>query len=237
MDDWAETMQGDAYLIAADGWVAETYRVIEKMKNGKEKDKGWACDLVPKPLIVARYFAKEQSAIDKLNSKTETLASEQTELEEEHGGEDDAFGSLDKINKANVAARIKEIKDDPDSKDELKILKQWQKLYDSVAKTKKQIKDAESELDKLAHDQYPQLTEDEIKTLVVEDKWMTTIAAEIQGEMDRISGSLAARVKELAERYDAPVTTLAARVSTLEAKVNEHLRKMGFEAELTGGKP
>jgi len=110
MDDWAETMQGDAYLIAADGWVAETYRVIEKMKNGKEKDKGWACDLVPKSLIVARYFAREQTAIDELNAKMETLASEQTELEEEHGGEDDAFGSLDKINKAGVAARIKEIK-------------------------------------------------------------------------------------------------------------------------------
>jgi type I restriction enzyme M protein len=48
MDYWAESMQDDAYLIATDGWVAETYRVIEKMKNGKEKDKGWACDLVPK---------------------------------------------------------------------------------------------------------------------------------------------------------------------------------------------
>lgn len=115
---------------------------------------------------------------------------------------------------------------------DLKILQQWQKLYDGVAKAKKQIKDAENELDGLAHDQYPQLTEDEIKTLVVEDKWMTTIAAQIQGEMDRISGSLATRVKELAERYDAPVTTLAARVGELEAKVNEHLRKMGFAKDL-----
>jgi type I restriction enzyme M protein len=239
MDYWAETMQDDAYLIAADGWVAQTYRVIEKMKNGKEKDKGWACDLVPKPLIVARYFSKEQAAIDKLSAKMESLASEQSELEEEHGGEDDAFGSLDKINNANVAARVKEISRSAlapgsDDDDELKVLKQWQKLYDTIAKTKKQIKDAETELDKLAHDKYPQLTEDEIKKLVVEDKWMTTIALEIQGEMDRISGSLAARVKELAERYDAPVTTLTSRVGELEAKVNEHLRKMGFTAELSG---
>ena len=64
MDYWAETMQDDCYLIAADGWKAETYRIIEKDKKGKEKDKGWACDLVPKPLIVARYFAAEQAAID-----------------------------------------------------------------------------------------------------------------------------------------------------------------------------
>ena len=62
MDYWTEIMQDDCYILAADGWKAETYRIIEKDKKGKEKDKGWACDLVPKPLIVARYFAKEQDS-------------------------------------------------------------------------------------------------------------------------------------------------------------------------------
>jgi type I restriction enzyme M protein len=67
MDYWAETMQDDVYLIAADGWKAETYRVIEKNKTtGKERDKGSACDLIPKALLVARFFAEEQAAIDKL---------------------------------------------------------------------------------------------------------------------------------------------------------------------------
>ena len=56
LDYWAETMQDDCYLIAADDWKAETYRIIEKDKKGKENDKGWACDLVPKNLIVAHYF-------------------------------------------------------------------------------------------------------------------------------------------------------------------------------------
>ena len=73
MDYWAETMQDDCYLIAADGWKAETYRIIEKDKKGKEKDKGWTCDLVPKALIVARYFAKEQEAIDKLAAELESV--------------------------------------------------------------------------------------------------------------------------------------------------------------------
>jgi hypothetical protein len=40
MDYWAETMQDNCYAIAADGWKAETYRIIEKDKKGKEKDKG-----------------------------------------------------------------------------------------------------------------------------------------------------------------------------------------------------
>jgi type I restriction enzyme M protein len=59
MDYWAETMQDDAYFIAADGWVARPARIVETDKRGKRKDKGWACDLIPRPLIVARYFAKE----------------------------------------------------------------------------------------------------------------------------------------------------------------------------------
>jgi type I restriction enzyme M protein len=52
MDYWAGTMQDDCYLIASDGWKAETSRIIEMDKKGKEKDKGWTCDLIPKPLIV-----------------------------------------------------------------------------------------------------------------------------------------------------------------------------------------
>ena len=110
MDYWAETMQDDCYLIAADGWKAETYRIIEKDKKGKEKDKGWTCDLIPKGLIVARYFAKEQAAIDQLTAELESVTAKLTELEEEHGGEDGAFSELDKVNKANVTARLKEIK-------------------------------------------------------------------------------------------------------------------------------
>src|SRR5207245_2021458 len=79
MDYWAETMQDDCYLIAADGWKAETYRVIEKDKKGKEKDKGWTCDLMPKALIVARYFAKEQAGIDQLAAELDGRRARLTE--------------------------------------------------------------------------------------------------------------------------------------------------------------
>ena len=130
MDYWAETMQDDCYLIAADGWKAETYRIIEKDKKGKEKDKGWTCDLVPKALIVARYFAKEQEAIDKLAAELESVTAKMAELEEEHGGEEGAFSELDKVNKANVTARLKEIKGDKEAKDEAAVLNEWLKLSD-----------------------------------------------------------------------------------------------------------
>ncbi len=71
MDYWAGTMQDDCYAIALDGWKAVPYRIIEKDKKGKEKDKGWSCDLVPKDLIVARYFGEDQKKIDEVCAKLE----------------------------------------------------------------------------------------------------------------------------------------------------------------------
>jgi type I restriction enzyme M protein len=128
MDYWAETMQDDCYLIAADGWKAETTRIIERDKKGKEKDKGWTCDLIPKAIIVARYFAKDQAALDQVATELEGVTARLTELEEEQSGEDGAFAELDKVNKANVTARLKEIKGDEDAKDETAVLNQWLKL-------------------------------------------------------------------------------------------------------------
>ena len=74
MDYWAETMQDDCYLIAADGWVARTTRILETDKKGKQKDKGWTCDLIPKPLIVARHFATEQAALEAQQAELEAAA-------------------------------------------------------------------------------------------------------------------------------------------------------------------
>ena len=229
MDYWAAIMQDDCYLIAADGWKAETTRIIEKDKKGKEKDKGWTCDLAPKPLIVARYFAKEQAAIATLEAELESLTAQMTELEEEHGGEDGLFSELDKVNKANVTARLKEIKGDKDARDEAAALNAWLKLANEEADRKKMLKDAEADLDAKAPAKYPKLTEAEVKTLVVEDKWMAALAAAIHGEMDRISQGLTLRVKELAERYETPLPQAVSKVAELEAKVNRHLERMGFK--------
>jgi len=228
MDYWAETLQDDCYLIALEGWKAVTYRIIETDKKGKEKDKGWTCDLVPKPLIVARYFAKEQAAIDKLAAEVESVSARLAELEEEHGGEEGAFAELDKVNKAYVGARLKEIKGDKQAKDEAAALNAWLKLAFDEAELKKRLKATESELDAKAYRHYPKLTEAEIKTLVVADKWLAALDADIHGEMDRVSQQLTQRVKELAERYEIPLPQMTDRVANLEQRVSAHLQKMGF---------
>ncbi|MGB8062331.1 MAG: type I restriction-modification system subunit M [Candidatus Sulfotelmatobacter sp.] len=228
MDYWAETMQDDCYLVAAEGWKAETYRIIKKDKKGKEKDKGWACDLVPKSLIVARYFAGEQEAISNLEVELETVTSRMTELEEEHGGDEGLFSELEKVNKANVIARLEEIEGDSEAKDEAAILHEWLRLANQEGDLNKKLKDAESDLDGKAYKKYPSLTTPETKTLVIDDKWLAALDFAVYGELDRVSQVLAQRVKELAERYAVPMPQMVSRVADLEGKVGRHLERMGF---------
>jgi type I restriction enzyme M protein len=228
MDYWEQTMKDDCYMVAIDGWKAETSRIIEKDKKGKEKDKGWNCDLIPKDLIVKKFFANEQAEIEKLTNQLESITANLTELEEEHSGDEGAFAELDKINKANIAARLKEIKGDNTAKEDAEILNKWLKLNTQQAELKKQIATAEAALDDKSYKHYPKLTEAEVKEIVVDDKWLKTISNAIHGEMDRISQALTQRVKQLAERYEAPLPLLANKVEELEEKVEQHLKKMGF---------
>ena len=92
MDYWEQVMQDDCYLIAQDGWKAQPVRVMET-RQGRQVDRGWACDLIPKQLIVARYFAKEQEAILALDSQLASTTARLEELEEENSGEEGYFTS------------------------------------------------------------------------------------------------------------------------------------------------
>jgi len=226
MDYWSVAMQDDCYAISADGWKAEPN--VDLDKKNKKKDKGWSCDLISKSLIVARYFAKEQEAIDTKNAELESLSSKMAEIEEVHSGEEGLLSELEKVNKANVAARMKEIKGDKEAKEELAILTEWLDLNNKESELKKQIKDLESALDAKALAQYAKLSEAEVKSLVVDDKWLATIDTDIHGEMDRISQTLTQRVKELAERYAKPLPALADKANAMESKVRAHLERMGF---------
>ena len=227
MDYWAATMQDDAYLIAADGWVAKTSRILETDKKGRTKDRGWTCELIPKALIVARYFAGEQAALDARQAELDAAETSQTEMEEEQGGDEGIFNGYDSITAVAVKERIREIGRDPDGADELTLLGQWLGLGNRIASLKKQIKEAEAALDKLAYEKYPALTEAEIKALVIDDKWMAHLAAAVQGELERVSQTLTGRIRELAERYATPLPRLTDEVAMLAAKVEGHLAKMG----------
>jgi type I restriction enzyme M protein len=218
MDYWAETMQDDVYLLVQEGWKA----VLDGKPN---------TDLIPQPLIIRRYFAAEQSAIEQLEADRDSNTRRMEELDEEHGGEDgllaDAKNDKGNLTRVSIKARLADIKDDSDAADERKLLNDYLALIEREADANKQVKDATKVLDARVAAKYGKLNEDEIKTLVVDDKWLTTLAGAVQSELDRVSHALTGRIKQLAERYATPLPDLNEEVASLAARVDEHLKKMG----------
>jgi type I restriction enzyme M protein len=190
--------------------------------------------LIPPALIIQEYFAKERKALDDMEAQAETLNATMDELREEQGGEDgllaEAMDDKQKISKKNLQIAIKDIgKRTADNADEYDMLHKYKKLMEEEAEVKTKIKAALAELEKKVIAQYPKLTINEIKTIVVEKKWMSEMEHRIRIEMDNISHRLTQRIKELAERYETPLSQLGKNVDELTAKVESHLRKMNFK--------
>jgi type I restriction enzyme M protein len=213
MSYWTDTMQDDIYMVALDGWKANS-------------------DLIPPQLIINRYFATEQQSIEKLEAARDVITNRLEELEEEYGGEggllEEAKNEKGKLTKASVKARLADIFADPDIEDERTILNAYLDLLEQETEASKKVKDAQKALDAKVAAKYKVLSEEEVKTLVVEDKWLATMVSDLQTELNRISQALAGRIKELAVRYATPLPKLNAEVEELSSKVEAHLQKMGF---------
>lgn len=244
MDYWADVMQDDVYLIAAEGWIeaARPRGVIEnKERKIKEepdltvgsgkKARKYKLDLIPPALVIARYFADEQARLDTLQAEAETASRELEEFIEEQDGEEDPLSEVKndkgKVTKTEIPKRLKALKGEPEADDEIAVLKQCKKLMDNEASAKKAVKDAQAELDQAVLARYGELTEDEIKQIAVDDKWLADIRAAIESEVERITNQLAGRVRELEERYAEPLPAIEREVEALAAKVTGHLEQMG----------
>ena len=247
MDYWAEVMQDDAYLIAADGWAkgAQPREIVQvKDKNNKltwpephdylKGRRRFKSDLVPAPILVARYFAAARDTIEALDNQVAALEQQLDEMREENSGEEgllaeviEGEGDKQKIAAKAVRARLKEIGDDPLYAEERAALEAYADLLEQQTEAKFKRKVAQDDLDKKIDAKYPKLNEAEIKMLVVDDKWMARLSAALQGELDRVSQTLTGRIRELAERYATPLPKLTEEVATLATRVEEHLKKMG----------
>jgi type I restriction enzyme M protein len=247
MNYWSESMQDDVYLISAEGWnkAAQISLIIdEKDKDKKVKEapdiivssgkkaQKFKAELIPPALIVQRYYADEKQAIERQEAQREALAIEIEELTEEHSGEEglmeDAKNDKGKLTKTSLKDRMKEIKGDSDFEDEMAVLKQAQKLLDQESDLASAIKSKQLELDKKTVSHYAKLSVDEIKELVVCDKWFARLSADVVGEVERVTQSLATRVKELEERYAHPMPELTKKVDDYSMRVEAHLKKMGL---------
>ena len=108
-------------------------------------------------------------------------------------------GGKQKITAKAVKARLKEIGKDKDYAEDRQALAAYAALLDQQA---------------------------EIQTLVVDNKWLATLAAAVQGELDHVSQTLTGRICELAERAATPLPQLTDELAALAARGDAHLKKM-----------
>lgn len=238
MDYWAEVMQDDVYVLAQDGWEAgKVLRELTAAKGDKLKETPdliigktkYKAELIPPTLIVKQFYASHAATLEQLQTAQDAITQELETLLEENATEDgplsDALNDKDKATKASVAARLKLATD----KEEVGALKQARKLFDAEADAKKAVKDAQEALDLAVFKHYPTLTTEQIKTLLVQQKWLATLQASIEAEIERITQQLANRVKELEQRYAQALPELTEAVESLSEKVANHLKAMGLE--------
>ena len=241
MDYWNETMQDDVYLVVGEGWfdAAQPHGIIEDRKRKfKEtpdlivKKRKYKLDLIPPELVVARYFAAEQCTVETLQEKRDIAAHDLDEFIEEHTGEEGLLeGTVNdkgKLTKANVSARLKAIQAEPDSGDERQTLERGMALVEAESKADRAFKKAQADLDAQVLARYAALSESEIKSLVVEDKWLANIRAAVEVEVQRLIQRLGTRIQEIEERYARALPELERDVETYSAKVNRHLAHMGI---------
>jgi type I restriction enzyme M protein len=247
MDYWAATLQDDCYLIAAVGWTeAAQPREIIQTKN-KDNKLVWAedhdfnvgkrrfkSDLLSASLLIERYFVAERDALAALELELASLEQQLEEKREEQSGEDgllaeviEGEGDKQKITVAKLKARLKEIGKDADYAEERAALKAYAALLDTLTESKAKLKAAQTALEAKLAAKYPTLSEDDCKSLAIDAKWLPTIQAAVQGELDRVSHSLTGRIRQLAERYETPLPEIEAELATLSSRVEEHLRQMG----------
>ena len=245
MTYWNDVMHDDVFLVMNDGWLeaAKARKAIEDKDRkltetpdlvvgpGRSATK-YKMDLVPPALIVARYFVSEQAKIYELTATAEEASRAVEEYIEEHSSEDSLLAeAMDdgKITKTLAAARLRDAKKEGSDPEEVAALEHLLKLYETESAAKKAVKEAQTALDLVTLKQYSKLSEGEVKTLVLDEKWQATVSGRIAAEVETLTRALAVRIQQLGDRYANTVRDFDVRLSELESKVADHLTAMGVE--------
>ncbi|WP_156725838.1 type I restriction-modification system subunit M [Streptomyces apocyni] len=246
MTYWHDVMHDDVFLVMTDGWceAAKPRKTIEDKErklsetpdlvigSGRSATK-YKMDLIPPTFVVARYFADEQSKVDALHAAAEEASRAVEEYIEEHGAEDGLLAeAMDegKISKALASTRLKVARHEEAEAEEIQALKHLVKLYNDEAIAKKTAKEVQAALDLATLKKYGDLTEPEIKQLVLDDKWHATVASRVASEAESLTLKLVSRIQQLGERYAETVNDLDNELKQLESRVIAHLKAMGVYA-------
>ncbi len=232
MEFSAETMQDDVYIIIDNGWIDGAQLKALPAKKKGEKRIGRVdftinkieqrSELLPPELLLASFFAAEkQQCDDALSNAAQVLE----DLASMHGGEDmllsDASNDKNEFTKKTVTDALKTTEE---TDEEYEPLQEVLAAIEAEAAAKRLAKNLDEKV--IAH--YQELTEDEIKTLTVDDKWIGSVRTVVESELSRVASTLVSRLSELAKRYDDTLPAIVTTVQSKQLAVEDHLKKMGL---------
>ena len=243
MTYWHTVMHDDVFLVMHEGWlnasrprptIEDNDRKLSETSDletgtGRKRAK-YKMDLVSPALVVARYFADDQRCVGELNADVEAAAQAVEESAEEHGGDEgllsDAVNDKGKLTQAAVKDALKEARAAQDE-ETIECAKAAIELLQAEAAAKKAAKEAQATLDTATLKKYGDLSDADVQSLVLDDKWAATIRNRVVAEVNALTLDLVTRLQQLGERYAETVGALRADQEKLEAKVANHLAEMG----------
>jgi type I restriction enzyme M protein len=232
MQLWEETLRDDVYMVIESGWEAGGKLTALPAKAKGEKRTGrvdfvinkveFRSELIPPELLIQTFFADKAQKVETARAAAEERLNN---LAEEYGGEEMLLSeySNDKgeFTKKLVTDGLKVMGLD---KDEKKVLQEVSDAFDAEADAKKASKD----LEEVVIARYQKLTDAEIKTLLIQIKWIGAVSASIETVLDSVRRILSGRLQTLASRYDNTLPTIAAEAVIKTKAVESHLKKMGL---------
>ena len=235
MNYWSGTLQDDAFLIAAVGWLeaAQLHAVVDAAEgvdatSGKTK---FRSDLLPASVLIDHYLPAPRGQLSDTEAVSAFLQAEIDTLVEEQGGDEglinEALSEAGKVNKKQLTSRIKEITGNADFDDELAVLQQCSELVEKLDLAKQVIKTLQNEINEALIVKYKNLEEAEVKKLALM-KWKSALTAVVESDRSRVSQRLADRISLLGTRYDETLPQVVELVEKLQSRAETHLSALGL---------
>ncbi len=235
-DYYNEVLQDDWFLISFNGFrSAKELRKLTPLKNKNKKANYleepdfivqktyYKSDLIPKNLIKQRFFEKETKELEALENALNEKEALLDEFIEEHSNEEGLFDGL-KINESVLKKELKNATDLED-KEILKTALEWLEAKNKALKMKNK---AYEELELKAFHQYKNLEINEIKDLIIKDKWLNSLKNALENKIQKRTNALTSALNEIISSYSNSLLELDKEVKESESKVLEHLKDLGI---------
>lgn len=222
MNYWAEIMQDDCYMVSNDGWTLPSDLTPEK-KSGIYSD--IVCDLLPVSIILQEYFSAETAAIAEAEQTVVNKAQLIDSFLEE---QQELFDNFEKVNESVIKKAVKDAAKLNFGKDDVDTFKKYLDLCKQKKEASKTLSDLQATLTDKVLAQYASLSEEDIRHLVVEKKWMHSVMSSCMEEMQQVTQQLSAAITTISARYERTLPSLEADAHRYEDEVNGYLTEMGF---------